>query len=397
MSFPEYLTVSFSFNPVYLAAGAIFLLFYSVFTYKFTIPPVAPLIRIVMMSLRFVALLIILFAIFEPVLTLVNRQKVRPTDLVFIDNSLSMNKSADFSRGEKVFGILEKFKDEGFLSPSNIFSFGSKTRNIDPDSLRLLDFKDRRTNFEDIFKWIKEADLNISSVTVLSDGIITEGINPGFAAEKTGIPVYTIGIGDTAVKRDIAISKVLFNEYIFSNNSTKIIVTLIQNGFQNQAVRVTLSDGTGTVESKEVRLSDITQEIEFQYTPSLTGEIKLTADVSILKEDSNQTNNRKIFYLNVLKNRFKVLIISASPNSDLTFIKNSLKQNPSLLIETITQISRDSYLESLPGKIPPDSADIFFLIGFPGKFSGNPRKTFRRAEGRASASFSKSHVSARSW
>jgi hypothetical protein len=66
-----------------------------------------------------------------------------------------------------------------------------------------------------------------------------------------------------------------------------------------------------------------------------------------------------------LSNKIKVLLISGSPSSDLTFIKDALAQDQNLTVSSITQLSQNKFLENSNRDKLVDSANVIFLIGFP--------------------------------
>jgi hypothetical protein len=83
-----------------------------------------------------------------------------------------------------------------------------------------------------------------------------------------------------------------------------------------------------------------------------------------LKDEFTTANNKQVFYVNVLSNKIKVMLLASSPNADLTFIKNSLKRDESIEVNSIVQLSRDKFQDKLNYQTL-DSADVLFLIGFP--------------------------------
>jgi hypothetical protein len=105
--------------------------------------------------------------------------------------------------------------------------------------------------------------------------------------------------------------------------------------------------------------------VNFGYTPKSGGEKKLTLSVSELEGEFTYANNKKVFYLNVLDNKLNVLLISGTPSSDLTFIKDALSLDENIKVRTITQIASGRYIEKQNNEQQIDSADIIFLIGFP--------------------------------
>ncbi len=252
------------------------------------------------------------------------------------------------------------------MSGSNLYSFGNQVNKVSNDSLFKINFSEGSTNFSEIFREIKEDKSNISSVVVISDGVITDGTNPLYTAEKLNIPVFTIGVGDTTKHKDIELKNILYNEYIYAQTPTKIEGTILNNGFGDQNTVVSFYENDQLVEQKNIKLSeDGVQNINFVYTPKSGGEKKLAINISNLKGEFTEANNKKVFYINVLSNKIKVLLISGAPSPDLSFIKNTLMEDKNLSVNSITQIGQNNYLEKNNREALIDSSQILFLIGFP--------------------------------
>ncbi len=195
--------------------------------------------------------------------------------------------------------------------------------------------------------------------------MITEGTTPIYSAEKLGIPVFTVGIGDSTKKNDVEIKNVINNEFIYAETPTTILVTIINKGFSGKASQISLFEDTQLVEQKSLVLdASGVNSVSFEYTPKQSGEKKLTLRISNQEGESTFLNNQKVFYINVLSNKINVLLLAGSPSPDLTFIKNSLSTDQNLKVNTLTQISAGTFLEQNPlAKL--DSADIIYLIEFP--------------------------------
>ncbi|HSL88799.1 MAG TPA: hypothetical protein VK870_05840, partial [Ignavibacteriaceae bacterium] len=168
-------------------------------------------------------------------------------------------------------------------------------------------------------------------------------------------------------RNDIEIRSVLYNDLIYSETPTTILGTIVNRGFGGQNVMVSLFKNDILLEQKNLILDESgANNITFNYKPKSSGEKKLTLSVSELKDESSYANNKKIFFVNVLSNKIKVLIVGGSPSADLTFIKNTLSNDDNITVSTLTQIRANQFIEGNQlNKI--DSADIFFLIGFPTK------------------------------
>ena len=195
--------------------------------------------------------------------------------------------------------------------------------------------------------------------------MITSGSNPYYDALNLGMPVFAIGIGDTTQRKDIELKKVLHNDFIYAETPTSIIATISNKGFAGESVTASLYENNKFISQQTVILSNAgIQNISFDYKAQTSGEKKLSIQLSTLKDEFTTANNKQIFYVNVLSNKIKVLLLASSPNADLTFIKNSLARDENIEVNSIVQISRDKFLDQLNySKL--DSADVLFLIGFP--------------------------------
>lgn len=361
----EKIDLSFSFNSIFFFIGLILLAAYSFYVYRFTLPPVSWLKKFLLTLLRALALIVLLFIFFEPVLTLSKKNILTPLNLFFIDNSKSITIKDGTDRINSVKNIVNKIQSSSFNGDIEFYSFGAEVNQISEDSLEQFTFNETSSDFAKIFSMVNQSESNIASITIVSDGVITQGSTPIYSAEKIGIPVFTVGIGDSSKKNDVEIKNVINNEFIYAETPTTIIATILNKGFNGKTVQVSLHDNSQLIENNNIVLDQSgVNSISFDYTPKQSGEKKLSLKINTLDGESNTLNNQKVFYINVLSNKINVLLIAGSPSSDLTFIKNSLSTDINLKVNTLTQISAGNFLEqNSTAKL--DSADIIYLIGFP--------------------------------
>ena len=373
------ISLSLSPGPLFLILGFIILAAYAFYVYRFTIPDIPPLKKTVLIILRTLAILILLLVLFEPIVTFAKKIIIEPTNLIFVDNSRSIQIKDGTKREETEKNFLNLLKNNDILKSSEIYSFGSKIKPVSYDSLNQFNFSEGITNFSEIFSEAAKTGRNISSITIVSDGDITDGANPLFTAKKLNIPIYTIGIGDSSRKKDVELKNVLYNEMIYAGTPTTVLATINNRGFGGKTVNVSLYEGSKSEDQKNIQLSaDGTQNVNLNYNPQTAGEKKLSVNVSILEGESTKANNKKIFYVNVLSNKIKVLIISGSPSSDLTFIKDALAQDQNLAVNSITQLSQNKFLENNNRDRLIDSANVIFLLGFP--TNDTPNELLRKVQ-----------------
>lgn len=341
---------------------------FTYYLYKITIPKINRRIKWLLISLRTLSLIIILFLFFEPILAINSKREVNPTTLVFIDNSGSMSAASNTKILTEDF--LKKWTNLRSTDDLSIFLFGDSTRELTETSR--INFSDKTSNFTKIIDKVRESEENITSVLLVSDGIITDGVNPINGAEKLGIPFYTIGLGDTTKNKDLILRNIVYDKNILSNSYAPIIVSLEQRGFNGSKVTASLLEDNRLIEQKDILLDDNnSQTFLFNYTAKIPGEKKLTLKLSTVENEKNPNNNSKTFFVTVLENRKNIVLISSSPSSDLTFIKNSLFLDSTLSVKTITEIGAGRFLEGNNIDKVLDSAGIIFLLGFPSRNTSN--------------------------
>ena len=362
----EKINLNFAYPYFYFIIAAILIAFYAFYTYRYTIPQISRPFKIFLVTLRTLALFLILFAIFEPILNIVRKKIIEPENLIFVDNSKSIRIQDGTNREEAVHNFLKNAENNGLMRNSELYDFGNQIKKINPDSTDKLTFSEASTNFSKIFSSIKNEGNNISSVIIISDGVITDGMNPLYTAEKSGFPVFTIGVGDTTRRKNLAINRVLSNEYIYAETPTTINVSISNNGFENSTIVLSLYEDNRLIKKQNINfVNEDEKTTSLVYTPQNPGEKKLTFTISELKGEYSFADNKKIVYVNVLDNKINVLLIAGSPSADLSFIKNSLASDEYLRISTITQIAPDRFLESTDRNKLIDSANVLYLIGFP--------------------------------
>ena len=361
----EKIKLTLFFDWGYFLLALIILIAYTVYVYRYTLPPIPKAKRFLLIGLRSIALLFLLLIFFEPVLTLTEKNILSPVNLFFFDNSRSMKIDDKTNRLE----TLKKIKDETLTSNlsnnSEFYSFGSSVNEIPEDSLNQTIYNDAVTDVASIFNKVKQTEKNISSITIVSDGVVTRGSTPIYTAEKFGIPVFTVGIGDSAQKNDVEIKNVLYNEIIYAQTPTSILTTVINQGYTQRTATVSLYDGNSQLEQKNIILDKSgTNSVEFVYTPKTSGEKKLRVTITDFENEATTLNNQKVFYVNILDNKINILLVAGNPSADLTFIKHSLEQDDNLRVNTLTEISENTFLEN-NSQAKVDSAAIIYFIGYP--------------------------------
>lgn len=362
------LKISLTFNPFLFFIAIIIFIGFTIFIYRYTVPQISRSKKLLLTILRILSLTLLLLAIFEPTLTIIKKNILQPVTLFFVDNSRSILSEDGSNKNQKIFTILDELKKTDLINNTQLKLFGSKVAELNADNIDNISFKEGSTNFNNIFNFVSESKDNISSIVILSDGVITDGSNPIYSAEKNAISVFAIGVGDTTKRKDIEIKNILYNEFLYAETPTTLSATILNEGFANRNVNLTLYENDVQIGQKSFTLNpDGFQNISMDYTPKSSGEKKLAFSLSTLDGEFNKANNRKVFFINVLSNKVKVLLLAGSPSADLSFIRNTLLEDNNLSVNSVTQIGTTKFLEKNSRERLLDSAEVLILVGFPSR------------------------------
>jgi hypothetical protein len=178
-----------------------------------------------------------------------------------------------------------------------------------------------------------------AGVVMVSDFDHNSGPAPLAMAKRLGVPVYTIGVGPTAVV-DLAVDLQAPPVMKKSERST-VVVTLRQSGLDGQKVPVTVkarrlggADGAADVNAtlqvgmKEVELKGPTLTLELAYTPEQTGRFEFIAEVPALSGEVVEQNNRATRDVNIRDDFLRLLYVEYEPTWEWRFIKEVFHRDP---------------------------------------------------------------------
>jgi len=364
MNWYENINISFSYEPILLLVGFIIILGYTLFIYRTTLPPINRLAKGVLIFLRTLALLLLLFLIFDPILRLTYSTKIEPENLIFIDNSKSIAEFTSSSDLEKLSELIEEWNNE-LYGNAKFFTFGSsigEIRNIESDE---IDFDAPSTQFNSVIQQIKKSN-NAASVILVSDGINNEGINPEYQLNNISVPIYTVGIGDSSSFADLKIDQIRSNEFIYADHETELEIILKNEDLSDKTATVQIFEDQTLIQTKKVKLSPSgINRVRFPFNSSEEGEHKLTVKTSTDLEEKNKSNNEKSTVINILATKKKIAVIAGTPSTDLSIIVNSIKQNEDFEVEQIVELQKGVYYNKLRDLSIVKESDIIFLVGFP--------------------------------
>jgi hypothetical protein len=368
MNWFENINVSISYSPWILFLGIAIVIIYTLFIYKTTLPPINKLAKGLLIALRSMALLLILLLLFDPIAKISSSVNVEPENFVFIDNSKSIRQFSPSSEINNIYEIVDQLNSK-LDGHKKVFTFDSNLEEIDVEVTDSFNFIGPSTKFNQVIQQIKKSD-NLSSVVIISDGILNDGKNPEQEINNISVPIYTIGIGDTSSSADLSIERIRTNKFIYADRESEVEVLLKNVDLANQITTVNLYVDETLFKTETVKLNpNGINRVKFSFMSDIEGKHIVTARTTINFDEKNKTNNTKTTLVNVLAIKKKIAIIAGSPSRDLSALTISIKQNEEYDIEQIVEVNtKTNYNNSNNLKIIRD-ADLIFMIGFPSSSS----------------------------
>ncbi|MCC7430506.1 VWA domain-containing protein [bacterium] len=344
-----------------LLVGAVF---FSIYAYKTTIPPISGSKRILLTVLRAFALGIALFLIFEPVLSYKTKNIEKPLTVLLFDNSESMKiKDLAGEREPLVRELYSKTLAEK-LDGLELLSYTFDTNLNQKDSL--LNLKGQGTDIANALSKIEEelADKNLKNIILVSDGANNLGFDASQFAKTSKVPVFTIGIGDSSLQKDVLISEVVTNEIVYLENKTPVDVVVKASGFKGESVSVSLLHKNSVIETQNIILGDDNFEarLKFTFLPEKEGIEKYTVKISEFENELTKINNTSNFTVRVLKSKLKILLVSSSPLPEVSFLKRTLETNKDFEVQLFLQKDKKNFYTQTPDF---KEVDCLVLVNFP--------------------------------
>lgn len=353
---------------VLFVAIALLIIGISFYSYRSTNPPISGGKRFTLLTLRIVGMLLLLFAVFQPIVTNSFDEVIAPKIAFLIDDSESISiKDASIDRKEVYTDVIAAIKDKA-TDEDIYFSFDDNISDLKYDSLSVLKSDGKRT---DIAKAMRELEYrqdtsNIQAVVLISDGAYNAGENPFYAAQSFGKPVFSVGIGDTNSPKDLKISDLITNEISYINTPTPIFINLDANGIYDREVKVKVTTNGKLIGEETVKLvkNQYRYKLKFSFTPDKPGNYKLNATVESFDEEITKLNNSKSDIVKVLENKKSVALFGGRPSYDVSFLVKELSKNKNQELHKYVQKNATSFYDEFKQKDLQD-AEIIIMAGFP--------------------------------
>jgi len=324
------------------------------FLYRRTTRPITRRWKNLLVGLRSAVLMLLLLLLMRPVITTFEVNPQETYLAILVDDSASMQiadvpgfesrqqavADALYSEGGIVVGLADRYQ-------VRTFAFNQSLRRI--SDAEDLTAQGNASGLEQAMRQVAEqlGGLPLSAVVMISDGADNAETDPLLSAREFAarqIPVFTVGVGQEQIPRDVGISNVSATQTLLDNSVFDVQVDLNHQGYAGQAVTLRVMDGETEVASRLVTLAgDGTRRIELEVSPERKEPILYELRVDELAGEIVLQNNRYQFLVdNSERPPLNVLYVDGHPRNEFKFIRRAVESDTSLRLA--------SYLRTGPGR-----------------------------------------------
>ncbi len=293
--------------------------------------------RIALLVIRTMVLTILFLLLFNVLTERQVSRSEKPLFITLVDNSSSMLNYKDRNNVEKgISSYLNELKElygDQFELKTFVIADSIKEGEVSLD--------ENKTDLNQAFDYLfnNYYSRNIGGITLISDGNYNSGIDPIYSAERIKLtPVFTLGVGDTILKKDQLIRSVNVNTVAFLDNDFPVEVTIEGKRLKGKRSNVSIRRS-----GKEIASQDITfdnnhdfKSISFLLKADVPGFNSFEVYLEVIDGEQSVKNNSERFYIEVIDTRSKVLLLAEAPHPDIAAIRSAIEGNERLIVESTT-------------------------------------------------------------
>ncbi len=309
--------------------------------------------------LRGLAYVLMLFMLLNPTLMIQKVLRLLPSLAVVLDTSSSMALLA--AQGASRLDSALKYLRADTASPLETFAenyqvklyqFDETARPISTPDLEALEANGHTTDIPGSLITLLEENRATppAGVLLLSDGG-HHGPDAGLAyLRQSNLPIVTAGIGHPETYQDVHVASVKAPSLTFLHYPVSVQATLHIWGYDGTRIPVVLKRAGRVVSTQTVQVNPTKSEyqIAFDVLPEDIGEFTYTVSVAPRLGEALTDNNTKTFPLSVARDKIRVLLVCGSPTWNYRFLRQALKQDPSVDLISFVILRTPSDVVNVP-------------------------------------------------
>ncbi|MBC8511229.1 MAG: hypothetical protein H8D33_06170 [Cryomorphaceae bacterium] len=310
---------------------------YSYFLYRKEVLLTAKKLKQLLFIIRTLFITLLAVLLLNPVVKSIQKTKHKPIVILAQDISESIPDSFALQLLTQISKQLTDFEVYEFSFSDKVNSgFSSVNSGLITNYTNL--FQDMNTRF---------ANRNIAGLVLATDGLYNSGSNPLYD-NRINFPVYPIAQGDTLIKRDISIAKVLKNEIAFLGNTFPLEITLSAQQCKGERIQVEIWNKGKKIHTEDriIYSDDEFQKVKINLFAEDVGLQHYTIAVTQLSNEKNSRNNSYTTYVEVIDSRYKILLLTEKTHPDIAAYKSAIEKNKNYAVERVNVIDFNGSFEA---------------------------------------------------
>jgi len=311
--------------------------------------------RVVLVTLRLLALAVLFFCLVRP--TLILKAAVPQQNFlgVLIDDSRSMaiadrdGKPRSAFVQEQLTGanarLLASLSQRFVL---RFFSFASTSDRI--PSATDLKYGGTATRLGQALDRARDelAGLPLAGLVMVSDGADTSdaALDESIASLKArSIPVFTVGVGQERFARDVQVTRVETPRAVLKGTALVVDVVLSQTGYGGQTIPISVEDDGRIVSTQEVKLPPEGESgtVKVRFTANEAGARVFKFKVPTQADEQVTQNNARDVLIQVNDRAEKVLYYEGEPRVELKFLRRAVEEDKNLQVVSLDRTAENKF------------------------------------------------------
>lgn len=333
--------------------------------YSGTFPKTKRITRSLLIVLRVSQIILILFLVVNLTLTSKSIKTIEKKNIFLFDNTSSV-KIVSSENQKKM--LTQFFNEVSTIKNNEVYIFDQNVHRKNEQNNKLI-LNGKTTNFENIFRFIRERHDTLSNYIIVSDGNVNSGMSYSPNDNVFFNKIFTVGIGDTSETEDLFIDDVVLNYPLRINekNNAIVIAGLTQSDRKvNSQVSVYINNNFNGKKPITIYPGEPVS-LPFDFILKDSGNVDFLFKLIPAPGEKNILNNSFTKTLFIQNNRNKILMLNGLPNADYAALKKTLSENDKNQIVEIN-------IDESPEKITNNyfrGFNIIIISGWPGSKTDN--------------------------
>jgi len=179
----------------------------------------------------------------------------------------------------------------------------------------------------------------LRGIVLISDGDWNTGDPPSQAATRLRMSktrVFTVPVGSETRLPDLAVTAFDAPTFGIVDKQVRLPFSLTNTLPREQSTTLEITTSTGQTITSEITIPAMGKIREtILWTPTTTGDFKLTLTIPQISEERDTTNNTLTAPIVIRKEELKVLLIDTYPRWEYRYLRNALERDPGVEVSCL--------------------------------------------------------------